>query len=202
MHSGYIQRRTKHPGNETMGGRENMKLRKKLWRARTKGRSKNVWQNLASVGKALLQLVFKFCIDSFKWPMRWRQLFQSPERPGTHSYLRLPLASISAGSEISCSADHDRSWKWGQWGSQRRLLLCPDSLGPVYCNTGRRGLACARGERFSPKAMVQKNGENSYCSPTLIGKTFRAWTQRSAWGSFLPVLSQAMCAAWPCAYHR
>lgn len=70
MHSGYIQRRTKHPGNETMGGRENMKLRKKLWRARTKGRSKNVWQNLASVGKALLQLVFKFCIDSFKWPMR------------------------------------------------------------------------------------------------------------------------------------
>lgn len=70
MHNGYIQRRIKCPGNEKMGGRKKMKLRKKLWKTKTEGRSKNVWQNLASVGKALLQLVFKFCIDSFKWPMR------------------------------------------------------------------------------------------------------------------------------------
>lgn len=190
-----------YPGSEWLGS-EKMKRRRKFWEKKQREEAQMSGRILLLLDKALLQLVFKFCVHFFKWPTRSRQLFQNPEHPGTYSYLRLPLASISPGSEISCSADHDRSWKWGQWGSQRRLLLCPNSLGHVYSNTGRRGLACARWEDFSPKVMVQKNGENFYCSPTLIGKTFsRAWTQLSAWGSFSRFLSPAMCVSWPCAYH-
>lgn len=43
---------------------------------------------LLLLDKALLQLVFKFCVHFFKWPTRSRQLFQNPEHPGTYSYLR------------------------------------------------------------------------------------------------------------------
>ena len=61
-------------------------------------------------------------------------------------------------------------------------------------------------EHFSPKVVVQENGDKFYGSPTLVDTTFRTWTQCSTRKSFkrghlFKVFSQAMCTAWPCTYH-